>query len=120
MGKIQSKDNQNGLQLNLEPIPKMLGTLTKEWSPEAFIVSFKLETKDELLESKALGSMKSYGQHIVIGNLLRNHQDQVILYKRNGSQQKICRSEGEKEALIDIETRFIPAITSLHSEYLHQ
>merc|ERR1711862_931254 len=60
----------------------MLGTLSQEWAPDAFIVSFKLETKDELLEPKALSSMNAYGQHIVIGNLLRNHQDQVILYKK--------------------------------------
>mmetsp|Transcript_6244 Transcript_6244/g.10382 ORF Transcript_6244/g.10382 Transcript_6244/m.10382 type:complete len:310 (+) Transcript_6244:79-1008(+) len=116
--KIQSKDNENGLNLHLEPIPKMLGTLTNEWAPDAFVISFKLETKDDLLEPKALGSLKSYNQNLVVGNLLRNHQDQVILYSKDKPSVTISRTEEEKTGRIDIETRFIPAITDAHSKYM--
>jgi hypothetical protein len=34
-------------------VPKMLGALRSEWAPEAFLVSFKLETDISLLISKA-------------------------------------------------------------------
>ena len=30
----------------------MLGTLRSAWAPEAFIVSFKLETDEQILKSK--------------------------------------------------------------------
>ena len=33
-------------------VPKMLGTLRSAWAPEAFIVSFKLETDEQILKSK--------------------------------------------------------------------
>ena len=35
-------------------VPKMLGALRRAWAPEAFIVSFKLETDEGLLISKVL------------------------------------------------------------------
>ena len=33
-------------------VPKMLGSLRHKWAPEAFLVSFKLETDEGLLISK--------------------------------------------------------------------
>ena len=33
-------------------VPKMLGSLRHVWAPEAFLVSFKLETDEKLLISK--------------------------------------------------------------------
>lgn len=36
----------------LVQVPKMLGTLRSVWAPEAFIVSFKLETDEQILKSK--------------------------------------------------------------------
>lgn len=33
-------------------VPKMLGTLRSTWAPDAFIVSFKLETDEQILISK--------------------------------------------------------------------
>ena len=35
-------------------VPKMLGTLRSKWAPEAFIVSFKLETDEQILISKVM------------------------------------------------------------------
>ena len=33
-------------------MPKMLGELRRQWAPEAFVVSFKLETDDQILIQK--------------------------------------------------------------------
>ena len=33
-------------------VPKMLGTLRSSWAPEAFVVSFKLETDTAILVQK--------------------------------------------------------------------
>ena len=38
--------------LHAHQVPKMLGTLRREWCPEAMVVSFKLETDDKLLIGK--------------------------------------------------------------------
>ncbi len=33
-------------------VPKMLGLLGQQWAPEAFVISFKLETDESLLIAK--------------------------------------------------------------------
>ena len=40
--KIQSKGGSTSLQLNLRPVPKMLGLVSAEWCPQALNVSFKV------------------------------------------------------------------------------
>ena len=40
--KIQSDDGE--LLLVLERVPKLIKPLVKEWSPEAFVTSFKVST----------------------------------------------------------------------------
>lgn len=67
--KIQSTND--GLTLNLLPVPKMLGKLTLEWAPQSFVVSFKLETDHSLLVYKAAKAISNYGIHLVIANMLQ-------------------------------------------------
>lgn len=45
-------------------VPKMLLPLANIWAPNAFIVSFKLETDEDLLLPKALQALEKY-QHDV-------------------------------------------------------
>jgi hypothetical protein len=42
------------------------GHLCKEWAPDAFVVSFKLETDEDLLIPKAVGALNTYGVHAVV------------------------------------------------------
>ena len=44
--KIQSSDGKNGMNLQLKPVLKQLGTLRNTWSPDAFCVSFKVRTHE--------------------------------------------------------------------------
>ncbi len=48
--KIQSRDGQ--LTLDLQQVPKALGVLTSTWAPQAVVVSFKLETDEDILVLK--------------------------------------------------------------------
>ena len=57
--------------LRLSPVPKILGRITGEWCPRAFMVSFKLETDPLLLLRKARGAVANYGVHVVVANLLQ-------------------------------------------------
>ena len=60
--KIQSSNGP--LSLSLQLVPKMLGPLVSLWAPNAFIVSFKLETNGNILETKARESLLKYHHHV--------------------------------------------------------
>ena len=70
--KIQSS---TGLNLNLSQVPKMLGTLTAQWAPNSYIVSFKLETDESMVIKKARAAIQNYGVDLVVANQLQasNH-----------------------------------------------
>lgn len=74
--KIQS---DSGLTLQLDQVPKMLGKLTSEWSPHAFVVSFKLETDESILQRKAEGAIKKYHVNLVVANILQTRKDLCYL-----------------------------------------
>jgi len=74
--KIQSS---SGLQLDLKQVPKRLGVLTREWAPQAFVVSFKLETDAALVETKARAAIDKYGVALVVANQLQTRRDIVYL-----------------------------------------
>ncbi len=67
--KIQSSSGP--LSLSLQLVPKMLGPLVTFWAPNAFIVSFKLETNEQLLESKARESLQKYHHHVIFFSLFK-------------------------------------------------
>lgn len=75
--KIQS--DQGGLTLELRQVPKLLGNITSQWAPHAFVVSFKLETDTDKLRSKAEMALNKYKVHLVIANLLQTRKDVVYL-----------------------------------------
>ncbi|CAM9856642.1 unnamed protein product, partial [Chrysoparadoxa australica] len=56
--KIQSEGG--ALTLQLEGVPKCLGMVRSVWCQDAFCVSFKLETDESLLQSKARGAIEKY------------------------------------------------------------
>jgi len=46
--------------ISLETTPKMLEPLVAEWLPNAYTISFKLETDESILISKARGALHKY------------------------------------------------------------
>lgn len=75
--KIQS--SEGNLVLELERVPKLLKMLTSEWTKEAFIVSFKLETDPDLVVSKAQQAIQNYGVDLVVANQLQTRRDVLYL-----------------------------------------
>jgi phosphopantothenate-cysteine ligase len=65
--KIQS--DCGSLTLQLEPVPKMVYPLRRKWCPAAFVVTFKLETEEGLLETKCRKALKRYGQNLYLSVL---------------------------------------------------
>ena len=78
--KIQS--GHGTLNIEMDQVPKILRTLTTDWSVNAFIVSFKLETDMDLLLPKARTALERYGHHAVVGNELHSRKWQVVLVSR--------------------------------------
>lgn len=56
--KMQSGDGAPTISLQL--VPKMLAPLASLWVPHAYVVSFKLETDENLLIVKARDSLNKY------------------------------------------------------------
>ncbi|KAK5584821.1 hypothetical protein RB653_006438 [Dictyostelium firmibasis] len=79
--KIQSK-NQS-LTITLDPVPKMIKFLVDNWCPNSYIVTFKLETDQTILNEKCLASLANYKHQLVIGNLLSDYRNWVIFHQQS-------------------------------------
>jgi phosphopantothenate-cysteine ligase len=79
-----------GLSLHLRPVPKVLGAIKRgvggaaAWAPDAFVVSFKLETNRAILAAKACGALARYGVDVVCANLLQSYKREVTLLTAAG------------------------------------
>ena len=118
--KIQSGSlADDGLVLELQAVPKTLGILRTTWAPDAFMVSFKLETDESILQHKAQQAMKKYGVHLVVGNLLQTRYDQVHLLLSDDEWVTLDKPPGagsdNKEALEEL---ILQAVVEAHFAYM--
>lgn len=112
--KIQSAEGP--LQLSLQLVPKMLEPLVKEWVPEAFVVSFKLETNKDILVSKSLQALDKYQHQLVIANLLETRKKEVKLVTRDNCVD-ISMTTEELSNGHEIEEKIVSELASLHSKF---
>lgn len=113
--KIQSGDGP--LQLSLEMVPKMLQPLVKEWVPNAFVVSFKLETDHELLVKKAQQALAKYCHQVVVANLLETRKKEVIVVTKD-LHKVIKLSDSQLESGVEIEEHIITELIAAHSNFI--
>ncbi|RDB30583.1 Uncharacterized protein C4B3.18 [Hypsizygus marmoreus] len=78
--KIQS--GKGSLHIEMDQVPKILKPMVDEWTPDGFIVSFKLETDGDLLIPKARVALERYGHQVVIGNDLHRRKFEVVFVSR--------------------------------------
>ena len=105
---------QEELIIRLKPVPKLLGSIKSQYSPEAFVVSFKLETDENILADKCLQSAEKYHQDIIVGNLLHTRTNQVRIFERLDRQwTTIDRKDNE-----EIEQELIRFLADRHRIYL--
>ncbi|VDM96912.1 unnamed protein product [Thelazia callipaeda] len=115
--KIQS--NQD-LQLSLSIVPKILQKLVKDIVPKAFVVSFKLETDETQLVSKARQALENYGHQLVIGNMLHMRKERVIFVINGGSgkEETIFLNEEQKAQGIEIEQLIVRRLVKMHEDFI--
>lgn len=114
--KIQSKDNKI-LKLELESVPKVLGCLSNALDTNKTVVSFKLETDNEMLEKKVIQSFEKYNMDYVIGNLLESIRRQVIIYK-NDKEYSQKRIERKSDDCVEyLEMQIVQFIMNINDSY---
>mmetsp|Transcript_35925 Transcript_35925/g.55170 ORF Transcript_35925/g.55170 Transcript_35925/m.55170 type:complete len:261 (-) Transcript_35925:1086-1868(-) len=85
------------MNLQLHPVPKMLGKIKEAWNPKTTLISFKLETDDALLEKKAKGAIQKYGVDMVVANILNKRRREVTIYHQSGEKHDLrLEEEGSK------------------------
>ncbi|KAF8924296.1 phosphopantothenate-cysteine ligase [Dissophora ornata] len=114
--KIQSGDGL--LNLSMDQVPKVLKPLVNDWTPKAFIVSFKLETDEELLPLKSRQALKRYGHQIVIGNILTTRKRVVKMITQDDEAEIRLTQEEDEVQHIEIESRIVPELIRRHSEWI--
>ena len=124
--KIQSSgSDEQSLTLHLKPVPKVLGCLRQLWAPNAFLVSFKLETDIEILRQKSMIAVKKYGSHIIIGNILQSRHEKVWLFAPNDfeiaydmedwSMKELTKDRSSNK---NLESSIVDIIVQSHFEFM--
>ncbi|EFA83509.1 phosphopantothenatecysteine ligase [Heterostelium album PN500] len=113
--KIQSKNE--GLTINLDPVPKLLKLVVSEWAPDAYTVSFKLETDINILDAKCQTSLNSYHHQLVIGNLLSDYKNWVVFHTPSKPAMYIRKTEQQIKDHVDIEPMIGERLKDLHRIY---
>ncbi|XP_072833874.2 phosphopantothenate--cysteine ligase isoform X2 [Pogona vitticeps] len=115
--KIQSTDGP--LQITMKMVPKMLSPLVKEWAPEAFVISFKLETNPDILIEKSRRALEKYRHQVVIANLLESRRTSVIVVTRD-LETRLSLSEDEIAQGLEIEEKIVGHLESRHRDFIQQ
>ncbi|XP_034941124.1 uncharacterized protein C4B3.18 [Chelonus insularis] len=111
--KIPSDDPPT---ISLHLVPKMLKPLVNLWVPKAFVVSFKLETDENVLIPKARGALTKYNHHLVIANMLSTRKQQVVMVSKE-SDYKIALTSEQMNDGIEIEEYIVKDLIEKHRNF---
>lgn len=114
--KIQSS---GAPKISLELVPKILKPLVSSWVPQAFVVSFKLETDDSLLIAKSRESLMKYNHRLVIANMLHTRKTRVVFVTPSASDEIILTKDQALGGL-EIEEPIVADVIRRHEEFLAQ
>ncbi|WBW74963.1 phosphopantothenate-cysteine ligase Cab2 [Schizosaccharomyces osmophilus] len=113
--KIQSGAGKDKLELTMRPVPKFLRYLVDSWAPEALIISFKLETDENILIHKARAALHRYNHQLVIANLLTTRKRSVA-FVIHDSVMWLHLSEDDLRNGVEIEYYIVSQCVKLHKE----
>ncbi|KAH6918020.1 phosphopantothenate-cysteine ligase [Coprinopsis sp. MPI-PUGE-AT-0042] len=99
--KIQS--GKGSLHIEMDQVPKILKPVVEEWAKEGFVVSFKLETDDNLLIPKARQALERYGHQVVIGNDLHRRKFEVVFISPKAAPEGASQDEKFEESWLRID-----------------
>lgn len=111
--KIQST---GAPKISLELVPKILKPLVTSWVPQAFVVSFKLETDDSLLIAKSREALVKYNHKLVIANVLQTRRHRVVMVSPSASHE-ITLTKEQAHSGLEIEEPIVSEVARRHEEY---
>nr|CAH7731924.1 unnamed protein product [Callosobruchus chinensis] len=103
--------------INLQLVPKLLAPLVNLWVPEAYVVSFKLETDENLLVVKARDALKKYKHKLVIANLLQTRRHRVVFVTIDSSFEIVLTRE-QLLSGIEIEDVIVSNVVLQHTDFI--
>ncbi|XP_074883803.1 phosphopantothenate--cysteine ligase isoform X2 [Buteo buteo] len=115
--KIQSSEGP--LQITMKMVPKMLSPLVKEWAPEAFVISFKLETDPLILIDKSRQALEKYRHQVVVANILESRRTSVIIVTKD-SQTPLSLSDEEIAQGMEIEEKIVSYLQGQHTAFIEK
>ncbi|TRY91490.1 hypothetical protein DNTS_029470 [Danionella cerebrum] len=115
--KIQSSNGP--LQISMKMVPKMLSPLVKDWAPQAFIVSFKLETNPSILLEKAQHALETYKHQAVVANVLDTRRGYVVVVTKD-THYELVLTDDEVTKKMEIEDKIVSKLTSAHTHFIAQ
>ncbi|XP_008406840.1 phosphopantothenate--cysteine ligase isoform X1 [Poecilia reticulata] len=115
--KIQSSNGP--LQLSMKMVPKILSPLVKDWAPQAFVTSFKLETDPTILLDRARRALDTYRHQAVVANVLDSRRGYVVVVTPE-SRDELVVTEGDVEKGVEIEERIVSNLTTAHNKFITQ
>nr|XP_009668309.1 PREDICTED: phosphopantothenate--cysteine ligase [Struthio camelus australis] len=115
--KVQSSEGP--LQITMEMVPKMLSPLVKEWAPEAFVISFKLETDPSILIEKSRKALEKYRHQVVVANILESRRTSVVIVTKD-SQTPLSLSDEEIAQGMEIEEKIVSYLQAQHTAFIEK
>nr|XP_057911602.1 phosphopantothenate--cysteine ligase isoform X2 [Doryrhamphus excisus] len=115
--KIQSSNGP--LQLTMNMVPKILSPLVKDWAPQAFVISFKLETDSSILLEKARRALDTYRHQVVVANVLDSRRGYVVVVTPS-TQDEVVLSKEDMKNEVEIEERIVTNLTTAHGQFITQ
>lgn len=113
--KIQSSGGELNLRLSLAP--KAIEKIVNKIVPEAYVVSFKLETDESILVDKSRAAIVKYGHELVIGNLLQTRKQHVVLVDARNTEN-IDLTEEQLKSGVEIEQTIIEKLRERHNLFM--
>ncbi|XP_015124416.1 phosphopantothenate--cysteine ligase [Diachasma alloeum] len=104
-------------KIALHLVPKILKPLVNLWVPKAFVISFKLETDENLLISKARASLNTYNHKLVIANMLQTRKQKVTMVDKD-KDYVISLTNEQMNRGEEIEKYIIDDLVKRHEEFL--
>jgi phosphopantothenate-cysteine ligase len=121
--KIQSRDVPDSkLQISLEQTPKCLEALRFDWCPQAFIVSFKLESDVEIINQKVNDAITKYNVDVVLSNILSTYAHTIHIHYNDYSANR--QPSSGKKVTVDttkgeqLEPIIIPELIQAHQKFI--
>lgn len=103
--------------ISLQLVPKILAPLVSLWVPEAFVVSFKLETDESLLISKARSALNKYKHNLVVANMLQTRKQQVIIVSKE-NDYLLALTKDQLDRGDEIEELIVNAVIEKHKNFI--